>query len=104
MMLNTDICLVYDLDRNFPCCTRTNLFYSNGSNSCMNEDLENDQCRRYSQNDSKMAATDAVIEYLGGTSPNTNNEPFYNAFTTAWTKATTLGWNNLSPLSESCEG
>eukprot|EP00804_Cyclotella_cryptica_P029090 CCRYP_005275-RB/>CCRYP_005275-RB protein AED:0.07 eAED:0.07 QI:278/0.6/0.83/1/0.6/0.5/6/445/730 len=78
LMLNTDLCLVYDIESvNNDCCTRTDHFYGN--------------------------AADAVSEYLGGTFPNTNNGPFYFGFTNAWVKATALGWDNLFPLSDICE-
>jgi hypothetical protein len=57
----------------------------------------------YTQFQDRWEARQAVGEMLGGDYPNTNNEPFYTAFTEAWGKATTVGQTNLSPLSESCE-
>jgi hypothetical protein len=47
---------------------------------------------------------EAVEEFLGGEYPNSNNEPFYEAFREAWLKATTLGWDGLEPLAEKCDG
>ena len=103
MMLNTDLCLVFDIENTFPCCTRTNKFFSNGLNQCLDKQLSKIKCPHYSESDSRSAATAAVKEYLGGSYPNTNNVPFYTAFSDAWGKATTNGRENLSPLAESCE-
>ena len=103
MMLNTDICLVYDIDDELACCTRNNTFYSDGENMCIDEDAAARACPMYSQFQDRWEAREAVAEMLGGDYPNSNNEPFYTAFTTAWVKATTVGQSNLIPLSESCE-
>jgi hypothetical protein len=100
MMLNTDMCLVYDIDSTKQCCSNTGLFKSNGQSRCDNN--ANRQCRSYSQNNSRIQATSAVVNYLGGSTPNSNNTPFYNAFTIAWFKATTNGMDNLKPLSDTC--
>ena len=56
-----------------------------------------------SQSNSRWEARETVGELLGGGNPNSNNEPFYNAFTEAWRKATTVGQRNLLPLTDSCE-
>ena len=107
MMLNTDICLVFDIDaymdENVPCCTRTGAFYTDGEDSCVDVDAAARSCPMYSQFQDRWEARQAVGEMLGGDYPNTNNEPFYTAFTEAWGKATTVGQSNLSPLSDSCE-
>lgn len=101
MMLNTDICLVYDIDSSKQCCSNTGLFAPNGRSRCGSN--ANRQCRRYSQNNSRIQATQAVVSYLGGSSPNSNNTPFYRAFALAWYKATTNGQYKLKPLKDTCE-
>lgn len=107
MMLNTDICLVYDIDvyidENLPCCTRTGAFYTDGEDQCVDVDAAARSCPMYSQFQDRWEARQAVGEMLGGDYPNSNNEPFYTAFTEAWGKATTVGQSNLSLLSENCE-
>lgn len=84
------------------CCSRTDLSYSDGENGCISSELARSRCPFYSQYSSRSEAADAVDEFLGGEYPNNNNEPFYSGFTEAWAKATTLGWDSLEPLSESC--
>lgn len=69
----------------------------------MSSELSRSRCPVYSRFSSRQEAVDAVKEYLGGEYPNDNNEPFYSAFTEAWLKATTLGWNDLKSMSDSCE-
>lgn len=103
MMLNTDICLVYDIDDSVNCCSRIDQFLSEGGNQCLSNELSGRNCPFYSQFSSRREAADAVLEFVGGSFPNTNNEPFYTAFTAAWVKATGNGWSGLSPLAESCE-
>ena len=48
MMLNTDICLVYDIDayidENVPCCTRTGAFYTDGEDQCVDVDAAARSC------------------------------------------------------------
>lgn len=97
VMLNTDMCLVYDIDNNKQCCSNTGAFKPNGQSRCANN--KNRQCRRHSQNN---PATAAALSYLGGSSPNSNNTPFYKAFTLAWYKATTNGIRGLKPLRDTC--
>ena len=130
MMLNTDICLAFDIDRttsdDIPCklmnlhiviglrgyeyltihclvytegCTRTNKVDSNGENECIDEDAARRRCPRYSRNDPMRDAKDAVEEYRLGN----DNSRFYEAFSEAWAKATTVGQSDLSPLAETCE-
>ncbi|KAL7535842.1 hypothetical protein ACHAXR_009140 [Thalassiosira sp. AJA248-18] len=106
VMLNTDICLVFDIDSlmrsRTKCCTRTNQFYDNGQNQCVDREASRRRCPMYSSNNPRREMADAVQEMLGGSYPNTNNQPFYDAFAEAWEKATTLGQTNLSTLDESC--
>lgn len=107
MMLNTDMCLVFDIDeyveRNIPCCTRTNSHFSNGQNQCVDSEAASRRCPMYSSHSGRRDATDAVREMLGGSLISKNNAPFYINFAKAWKKATTLGQNNLSPLKNRCE-
>jgi len=106
MMLNTDMCLVFDIDehvnRNIPCCSRTNIRYPSGQNQCIDREAMRQRCPMYKRSDSRRAATDAVSAMLGGSISSNNNAPFYIAFAKAWRKATTAGQNNLSRLAESC--
>lgn len=88
VMLNTDICLAYNIDSNMPCCTK-------GNSQCR-------QCPRYSDNNPRKAAEEAVLTMLGGSPGNTDNSPFYSAFEVAWNKLTTIGQENLLPLSTEC--
>ncbi len=84
MMLNTDVCLAYNIESGARCCTTGN--------------FECSQCPRYSSNSPRKAAEKAVLKMLGGTPGNTNNDPFYTSFEVAWNKMTTVGQNNLMPL------
>lgn len=102
MMLKSDVCILYNSDVRYPCCSKTHRF-RNGSNQCdVDEILSNKKCRRYRRNDTRMEAVNAVLEYLGGSSPNDNQGPFYNAFTVAWYKATTNGHDELKPIRRMC--
>eukprot|EP00580_Thalassiosira_gravida_P007736 CAMPEP_0201646866 /NCGR_PEP_ID=MMETSP0493-20130528/34738_1 /ASSEMBLY_ACC=CAM_ASM_000838 /TAXON_ID=420259 /ORGANISM="Thalassiosira gravida, Strain GMp14c1" /LENGTH=387 /DNA_ID=CAMNT_0048122125 /DNA_START=1 /DNA_END=1160 /DNA_ORIENTATION=- len=103
MMLNTDICLVHNIDGNLPCCTNPGRFYSNGQDRCLDDEATARRCPIYNQMNPRSEARTVVGQMLGGAYPNDNNEPFYNAFTDAWRKATTVGNDNLSPLGENCE-
>ena len=49
-----------------------------------------------------MEAVNAVLDYLGGSSPNDNQGPFYQAFEIAWHKATTNGHDDLKPVRRMC--
>jgi len=103
MMLNTDICLVYDIDENVgtgpPCCTIVDRTFPDGENQCIEQEAASRRCSRYSQNDPRRAARNAVIEY----GHCDDNSCFYSAFREAWTKATNLGHSNLSPLEWPCD-
>ena len=106
VMLNTDICLVYDIDSlmrsRTKCCTRTDQTFDNGENQCVDRDAQARRCPMYSSSNPRRAMTDAVQEMLGGSFPNNNQQPFYDAFAEAWEKATTVGQSNLSQLDVSC--
>lgn len=88
LMLNTDICLAYNIDNGVNCCTKGNSF-------CR-------QCPRYTSESPRKAAEEAVLKMLGGPPGNTNNDPFYEAYAVAWNKMTTVGHKNLLPLSTEC--
>ena len=98
-MLNTDMCLLFDIEQSFPCCTRTDRNNTNGVNPC--QELNETECVAYDDSNPRKAAADAVELFAtgGGRSiSNTDNEPFYEAFEAAWVKATTNGWANLNDL------
>ncbi len=90
MMLSTDLCLVMSIEGNMPCCTGTR---------CSGLSR---RCPRLPDNHPRSEAYDAFEEYLGGSYPNDNQFPFYNAFREAWKKATRVGQNNLFPLADNC--
>ncbi|KAL3763098.1 hypothetical protein ACHAW5_006567 [Stephanodiscus triporus] len=94
MMLNTDACLVFDLESSGPCCTRTDLFKTNGESHC--QTMEDEQCPVYDEGNPRLEATEAVAEYAEG------NANFYEAFRQAWFKATTNGNSNLKRVVEEC--
>ena len=97
MMLNTDMCLVYNLEKTkFPCCTRTDL-----RGRCMT--LGNVQCERYDRDDDYYKATEAVLKYMQGTEGNFHdNTNFYEAFRLAWYKATINSVDDLQYMVASC--
>ena len=107
VMLNTDICMAFDIDRLIlrdreQCCTRTDQTFSNGENKCVDREATARRCPMYSSNNPRRAMRDAVDEMLGGDSPNDNNQPFFDAFEIAWGKATTLGSSDLMTMDGSC--
>ena len=78
-MLNTDICLAWNIDDALPissprCCTK-------GTSSCA-------QCPTYPTTNSRRQAANAVAAFKSCT---TNNDCFYKAFISAWNRATVLG-------------
>lgn len=94
LMLNTDICLVYDIDNKIPCCT---------GDSCVNASAVATKCPVLSSSHARYEAYQTVQQMLGGNEPNTNtNAPFYSEFTVSWNKATTIGLSNLSFLKDTC--
>lgn len=96
------VCLLFDIDDKKQCCSRTNLFKSNGRNRCEVSSLENKECSRINRNHPRFEASKAVKTFLGGSGPNDNNAPFYDAFAVAWFKATTNGLDVLKPLKDTC--
>lgn len=124
-MLNTDMCLLFDIDTErspdnavFPCCSRNDLLLGNGNNQCdRNVDgfnapdgFENVVCNSYATGDTRTEASDAIRLFSGiredGSFTNTgnaiSNQDWFAAFRTAWEKATKNGWASLEPLVDSC--
>ena len=101
-MLNTDICLFYDIHETQPenCYTRTDLYKSDGDSHCMLN--ERDQCRLIDRDHERWEAAKAVREYMGNPHDEEDNENFYKAFKMAWLKATMNGMHDLKPLVEVC--
>lgn len=99
MMLNTDVCLVWDIDEDMNCCTRTDMFRTNGDSHCAQD--EDKQCPLYGAGNPSWEAAEAVQEYLGAPGEMDNNEAFYEAFKLAWLRATMNGMYDLHPIKES---
>ena len=103
-MLHTDMCLLYDIEQTFPCCSRTDRFNDVGENRC--GDLSETPCTSYDEANPRKAAADAVDLFAtggGNTIGNELNGPFFAAFEAAWIKATTNGWTNLRQLGSNCD-
>ena len=64
------MCLVFDIDENIdrqiPCCTRTDASYPNGQNQCVDMEAARRRCPMYSRMERRREATDAVRDMLGG--------------------------------------
>eukprot|EP00551_Chaetoceros_affinis_P010893 CAMPEP_0203683426 /NCGR_PEP_ID=MMETSP0090-20130426/47518_1 /ASSEMBLY_ACC=CAM_ASM_001088 /TAXON_ID=426623 /ORGANISM="Chaetoceros affinis, Strain CCMP159" /LENGTH=673 /DNA_ID=CAMNT_0050552573 /DNA_START=24 /DNA_END=2046 /DNA_ORIENTATION=+ len=98
MMLNTDICLLFDIPNgnNQNCCTNTNT-------DCRDSSIQNNQC--VSAESVRPQAVAAFREFLGGGNPNNSNQqPFYDGFSTSWTLATEIGYSDdtLFDLADTC--
>lgn len=92
VMLNTDLCLVMDIDENIPCCA---------GSSCTGSGAGMKECPLLPANHPRSEAMEAFLEYRA---EGTNNQaPFYDAFRESWGKATKVGQNNLSPLADNCD-
>ncbi|KAK1749297.1 heme-dependent peroxidase [Skeletonema marinoi] len=103
MMLNTDICLAFDIDTvaDNKCCTNINMINpANGQNRC--GIYETNQCKRIDSTHPRAESAQAVLEFLGGNTPNNDSTRWYRAFTEAWTKATINGHNELWPVQQRC--
>ena len=91
------ICLVHDIkqnvNRDIPCCSRTNHRFEDGLNECIDREAARQRCPMLSRDN---PATNAVHEMVD------DNTAFYKAFTKAWNKATTAGHKNLIPLDDTC--
>lgn len=103
-MLHTDMCLLFDIEQTFPCCSRTDRFNNAGENQC--GDLSETLCASYDEVNPRSAAADAVNLFATGGGNNIGNElngPFFAAFEVAWIKATTNGWTDLRQLGSNCD-
>jgi len=101
LMLNTDICLFYDVEASSgPCCTRTDAFDPSGRSRCLS-DADN-QCPTIDSSHPRWQAARAVRRYLGGSTQNDSNQAFYQAFKLAWFKATLNGMEHLKPVMDTC--
>mmetsp|Transcript_23117 Transcript_23117/g.50063 ORF Transcript_23117/g.50063 Transcript_23117/m.50063 type:complete len:557 (-) Transcript_23117:185-1855(-) len=100
MMLNTDVCLFYDVDDDVPCCTRTDLFATDGRSRCNTDEAK--QCATIGEGHPRHDASKAVRRFLGGATQNDDNSDFYESFEIAWFQATINGMRDLKPLMESC--
>lgn len=88
MMLNTDICLFYDIPEETDpnCCTNTN-------GNCRDNSVQNRQCP--TAETVRPEAFEAFNDFLGGNNLNNGNqEPFYQAYATAWQLATERGYSD----------
>ena len=97
------MCLLFDIEATFPCCTRTDLTNNNGGNQCDRGGavLRNTPCASYAPDSTRVEAANAVELFAGLNNNggfNNDNSPFYDAFTVAWNKATTNGLTGLQPL------
>ncbi|KAL7529895.1 hypothetical protein ACHAWF_006388 [Thalassiosira exigua] len=78
LMLNTDVCLLYDIEATGPCCTRTDLEDEDGLNRC--ESYADVECLPYSNDHPRADASRAVVRMLAGSARNDDNDPFYSTF------------------------
>merc|ERR1712194_445216 len=107
-MLNVDLCLVFDIETTFPCCTKTDLLRTDGENHCdgRNGILSDTPCGTYAPGSPREEAADAVNLFAqprqGRPGFFDDNGPFFDAFASAWNKSTTNGWTNLQPIAVSC--
>jgi len=121
-MLNTDLCLAFDIDVTrsdnavFPCCTRNDLIGNNG-NQCENRvdgfdttGLTNHACNPYLPDDPRIEAANAVNLFSdprtrrdGSQGFSNDNTAFFEAFREAWGIATTNGLSGLQPLTQTCD-
>eukprot|EP00985_Skeletonema_marinoi_P027084 scaffold21705_cov110-Skeletonema_marinoi.AAC.1 len=104
-MLNTDMCLLFDIETTFPCCSRTDLTRNDGTNQCQcdrrNSVLSDTQCSRTTNEDAANAMLQFAAQRDDGRFTN-DNEPFFTAFSVAWEMATINGRDNLQELALSC--
>lgn len=103
MMLNTDICLAFDIDteEDLKCCTNINMIDPRtGENRC--GIFEDNQCKRIDSTHPRAESARAVLRFLGGNTPNNDSTQWYRAFTEAWTKATLNGHTELWPVQDTC--
>ena len=93
MMLNSDICLRFDIDDRSPCCTNT-------TKNCRNDSIQNVQCK----DSSSLVRPDAFAafnEFAAG--DGTDNDAFFSAYSSAWTQATENGYDSLTNILSVCK-
>lgn len=103
MMLNTDVCLLFDIDtkEKNKCCTNINMINPvDGKNRC--GIYEDNECQGIDSSHERAEAAQAVVEFLGGNTRNDDSTPWYRAFTEAWTKAVINGHSELWPAQDTC--
>ena len=90
--LPIQLCLVFNVNNNPnpSCCTRTD------TNQCVDSQAARRRCPMLSAS----SETRRVVNEMRSTG--NNNKPFYDAYTEAWRKATTVGSTRLFPLVEEC--
>lgn len=68
VMLNTDMCLIFDIDDIAvnKCCSRTGWSYPDGQDRCIDSEAARRRCPMYAQTHERWEATEAVGEMLGG--------------------------------------
>jgi len=97
MMLNTDVCLYFDIDSmdviNAPCCTNTSANCRQGVSV---------QCPLSNNIRSEAFAAVEAFANIGNTVGNPN-DPFFTAFASAWERATENGYESLNELRNNCE-
>lgn len=107
-MLNTDMCLFFDVETTFPCCSNVNVLRGDGSNACDRNNgdiLSGTPCGTYEIGSGREEAANAVELFAqrretGGF--RNDNSHFFTAFEHAWSMATNNGWLGLEPLALSC--
>lgn len=95
--LNVDMCLFFDIETTFPCCTDI-------TQNCNRNGLQLDgiPCATYAAGSPREEFSIATNLFAGRNANggfNNDDQPFYNAFASAWNKATTNGLGSLHPLS-----
>ncbi|KAL7510564.1 hypothetical protein ACHAXN_008876 [Cyclotella atomus] len=102
-LISTLMCLVFNLDNDdeglFPCWTCTDKTNTAGANPC--RDYENITCVEYDETNPRIAMSDAIWLFATGGGNgigNDKNGEFFDAFETAWEKATTNRWGTLNQL------
>ena len=92
MMLNTDLCFVYDIGSSTSCCT---------GDACEETTEPLSKCPVLSATHARYETLETVEEMLSGDDPD-DNAAFYDAYEESWNKATTLGQLDLFPLKRKC--
>ncbi|KAL9187717.1 hypothetical protein ACHAXT_006095 [Thalassiosira profunda] len=100
MHLNTDVCLMWDIDEDQQCCTRTDQVDRNGRNRC--ESDQHNECNFYAPDHPRRPFSEAVKHILNGASRNNLQDNFHGCFQRAWMKATMNGHPQLKAVMDTC--